>query len=88
MKGHKACPICEEDTFSIQIKHRRKTIYIGTRGFLPTLHYYRRLYKAFNESTKEEKASKVLNGEQVYERVTHLMPSCEKVKKNIFEKNV
>ena len=56
--------------------------------FLPMLQNYRRLPKTFNGSTEEEKVPKALNGEQVYERVKHLMSSCEKVKKNIIEKNV
>ena len=46
VKGHKTCPICEEDIFSIQLKHGRKTVYLGTQKFLPTLHH-RRLRKAF-----------------------------------------
>ena len=51
-------------------------------------HRYWRLQKAFNGSTEEERAPKTLTDEQVYERVKHLMPSCEKVKQNIIEKNV
>jgi len=27
VKGHRACPICEEDTSYIQLKHGRKKIY-------------------------------------------------------------
>jgi len=34
----------------------------------------------YPESTEEERAPKALNGEQVYERLKHLMPSCGKVK--------
>jgi len=77
VKGHKACPICGEDTFSVQL-------YLGTRRFLPVSHRYRKLQKAFN--AEEERALKSLNCEQVYERVKHLMPSYEKVKQNIIEK--
>jgi len=88
MKGHKACSICAENTFSDQLRHARKIIYLGTWRFLPVSHNYRRLRKAFNRSIEEERASKVLNDEQVYERVKHLMPSCGKVKQNIIEKNV
>ena len=36
---------------------------------------YRRLRKAFNSHTKEEKAPKVLNDEQVYEMMKHFMQS-------------
>ena len=65
VKKHKACPICEEDTFSVQLKHRRKTTYLDTQRFLPTLHCYRRLRKAFNESTEEEKSPKAMNDEHI-----------------------
>ena len=34
VKGHKACPICEEDTTSQQLKHGRKTVYLRHRRFL------------------------------------------------------
>jgi len=88
VKEHKACSICEEDTFYVQLKHGRKTIYLDTQRFLPMLHHYRMPRKVFNGFTKEEKAPKALNGEQVYERVKHLMPSCENVKQNTIEKNV
>jgi len=48
VKGHKACPIYAKDTFSVQSKHGRKTIYLGIRRFLQVSHHYRRLRKAFN----------------------------------------
>ena len=55
VKEHKACPICGEDKFSVQLKPERKIVYLGTRRFLPISHRYRRLRKAFNRSTEEEK---------------------------------
>jgi len=55
VKGHKASPICEEDTFFVQLKHGRKTIYLGTQRFLPMLHRSRKVQKVFNGSTEEEK---------------------------------
>jgi len=51
-------------------------------------HFYRRLQKEFNGSTEDKRALKALNSEQVYEKVKHLMPTCEKVRQNIIEKNV
>ena len=80
--------MCEEETFSIQLKYERKTVYLSTQRFLPTFHHYRRLRKAFNESTEEEKAPKPLNCEQVYQRVKHLTTSYEKRKQNTVEKNM
>ena len=48
VKGHKECPICEENTSYKQLNHRRKTVYLGHRIFLTKYHPYRRLKKAFN----------------------------------------
>jgi len=64
VKGYKACPVYKEDTFSIQLKHRRKTVYLGTQRFLPKFHHYLRLQKAFNGST-EGSTPKALTGEEV-----------------------
>jgi len=50
MKGHKTYHVCEEDTFSLQLKHGRKTIYLDFQIFFPRSHHYRRLRKAFNGS--------------------------------------
>ena len=35
VKGHFACPICEENTSYIQLKHGYKTEYTRYRKFLP-----------------------------------------------------
>jgi len=37
VKGHKTCPIYEEDTASQQLKHGRKTVIFGIRGFLKVI---------------------------------------------------
>jgi len=55
VKGHYACPICEENTNYHQLKHGRKTCYIGHRMFLRRNHLYRRLKKAFNGCQEEKK---------------------------------
>jgi len=47
VKDHKACPICEEDTASQQLKHGRKTINLRPQRFLKSHHPYRMLKKAF-----------------------------------------
>ena len=41
VKGHRACPIYEEDTSYIQLKHGRKTVYTRHRCFLKPHHRYR-----------------------------------------------
>ena len=43
VKGHKACPICEDGTCFFQLKNGRKTCYLGHRRFLRRDHPYRRL---------------------------------------------
>jgi len=48
--GHCACPICEEDTSYIQLKHGRKTFYTRHRHFLKPHHPYCWLRKAFMEA--------------------------------------
>jgi len=55
VKGHKACPICEEDTTSQQLKHGRKTLYLRHQSFLKSHHPYRRLKKAFIPREKNPK---------------------------------
>ena len=38
VKGHNACPICEEDIDSQKLKHGRKTIYLRHQRFLRSHH--------------------------------------------------
>nr|XP_027193555.1 uncharacterized protein LOC101504995 [Cicer arietinum] len=42
VKGHKACPICEEGTCYQQLKHGRKVVYVGHRKFLKFNHPYQK----------------------------------------------
>jgi len=46
VKGHFACPICEENTSYIQLKRIQKTVYTRHRKFLPRNHPYRRMKKS------------------------------------------
>ena len=72
VKGHHACPICEEDASYIQLKHGRKIMYTRHRRFLKPHHPYKRLKKAFNGSQEHETASIPLTAEQVFQRVQYL----------------
>jgi len=45
VKGHKACPIGEEDTPSQQLKHGRKRVHLRHQRFLRSHHPYQRLKK-------------------------------------------
>jgi len=72
VKSHRACPICEEDTSYIQLKHGRKTIYTRHQRFLKPHHLYRRLKKEFNGSQEHETTPILLVGDHVYQQVQHL----------------
>ena len=69
VKGHRACPIFEEDISYIQLKHGRKIVYTRHRCFLKPYHPYRRLKKSFNGSQGHDSAPISLTGQQVLERV-------------------
>ncbi|KAF5457849.1 hypothetical protein F2P56_021926 [Juglans regia] len=49
-KGKMACPLCNEDTDSMWLKHGRKHSYMGHRRFLPSTHTWRKKKTAFNGS--------------------------------------
>ena len=78
VKGHKACLICAEDIFFVQLRHGRKTIYHSIQRFLLMSYSCRMPRKAFIGSTEQERAPKTLNGKQVYEGRNIL---CQVVKK-------
>ncbi|WVZ13968.1 hypothetical protein V8G54_011534 [Vigna mungo] len=65
VKGHFACPICEENTSYVQLKHGQKTVYTRHQKFLPRNHPYHRLKKTFNGSAEDEVVCRPRNGEEV-----------------------
>ena len=65
VKGHRACPICEENTSYHKLKQGRKTCYIGHRRFLKRNHLYHRLKKTFNGYQEDRTTPPPLIGEQV-----------------------
>ena len=81
VKGHRACPICEEDTSYIQMKHGIKTIYTRHRCFMKPYHPYQRLKKAFNGSQEHESALIPLTSHQVFQRVEDLNTILGKTQK-------
>ncbi|XP_052724058.1 uncharacterized protein LOC128193906 [Vigna angularis] len=87
-KGHKACPICEEDTCHRQLQHGRKTVYLGHRRFLSTNHPYRKLKKAFDGCQENELAPMDLSGSQVYERVKDIGVVLGKTQKKGTSSNI
>ena len=72
VKGHKACPICEEDIVSQQLKHGNKTIYLRHQRFLRSHHPYQMLKKAFNGHQETSGPLTPLTGVQVYEKVNNI----------------
>lgn len=83
VKGHTACPICMDDTSYKQLKHCKKTAYLGHRRFLPLEHGFRRKKKAFDGSIESRKAPKPLSGRQVFNKVKHLNVTHGKTNKNV-----
>jgi len=74
VKGHNACPICEENTTSHQLKNGRKTMYLCHRRFLQANHPYRMLKKAFNGHQENDEAPIPLTGLQIHEKVNKVHP--------------
>ncbi|XP_019178917.1 PREDICTED: uncharacterized protein LOC109174085 [Ipomoea nil] len=81
VKGHKACPICEDNTCYTQLVHGRKAVYLGHRRFLDRAHPYRRLKKAFNEQQDYTDAPQPMTGIEVYERVKGINVTFGKTQK-------
>ena len=81
VKGHHACPICEQKTCFHQLKHGKKTVYTRHRRFLKPYHPYRRLKKAFDGSQEHETAPDPLSGNQVYDRVKDVVNMFGKYQK-------
>ncbi|WVZ05831.1 hypothetical protein V8G54_019177 [Vigna mungo] len=88
VKGHFACPLCEENTSYVQLKHGQKTVYTRHRKFLPCNHPYRRLKKAFNGSVEDEVVCRPRNGEEVYNEVKNIDIVFGKHRKNTSAKQV
>ncbi|XP_076941287.1 cysteine-rich receptor-like protein kinase 10 [Bidens hawaiensis] len=68
-KGKKGCPVCEDETSSVYLKHSRKTVYMGHRRFLPTGHSYRNNKKDFNGNTETGRIPKKVDA---YSRIENL----------------
>ncbi|KAL4573772.1 hypothetical protein LXL04_020589 [Taraxacum kok-saghyz] len=61
-KGKFACPCCNHETCSIQLKHSKKTCYMDHRRFLGAQHPWRRNKSAFNGKTEERPSPKPMSG--------------------------
>lgn len=72
IKGQCACPICEESTNWMRLKHCKKNVFLGHRRFLPYSHQYRGWRNAFNGKSEEGKAPLAPTGYQILEKVQGL----------------
>jgi len=94
VKGHQACPICEQNTSFIQLKHGKKTVYTRHRRFSKHYPPYQRLKKAFNGSQETEEPPEPLAPHEVYDRVKDIVTVFGKTQrkdhanKNILEEKV
>ena len=69
IKGQKVCPICEEHTNWKQLEFFQNNVFLGHRRFLNSNHHYRGWRKAFNGNPEHDRASPMLTGYQVCEKV-------------------
>ena len=88
VKRHNVCSICEENTSYHQLKHGRKTSYIGNQRFLKCNHPYCRLKKSFNGSYEDKVAPPPLTSEAVYNRVCKVNVAFGKIQKKNIVKNI
>ncbi|KAL4585211.1 hypothetical protein LXL04_009827 [Taraxacum kok-saghyz] len=67
-KGKKACPVCEENTWSMWLKNCNKIVYMGHRRSLPKNHLYRTRGNLFDGKTEEEDMTPPMDGETTFSR--------------------
>ena len=87
VKRHSAFSICEVNKSYHQLKHGKKTSYIGHPRFLKPNHPYRRLKKAFNGSQENKIAPPPLTGKEVYNRVCNVNVNFGKTQEKHCEKH-
>ncbi|GJW33704.1 uncharacterized protein Tco_0053736 [Tanacetum coccineum] len=68
-KGKKACPVCEDCTHSVWLRHCRKTIYMGHRRSLLRNQPYRKKKELFDGTIERGVLRPPLDGEATFSRV-------------------
>jgi len=63
-----------------QLKHRRKTMYLGYRRFLKKYHPYHRLKKAFNGHQEHAICPTPLSGLEIYGKIKNVNVTFGKMK--------
>jgi len=86
VKGHHACPICEENTSYHQLKYERS--YISHRKVLKRNHPYHRLKKAFNSCQEDRTAPPPLTKDEAYNRVSNIEVNYGKTVKHSGVRNI
>ncbi|XP_057740133.1 uncharacterized protein LOC130957283 [Arachis stenosperma] len=66
-KGKLACPCCNKNTSSLQLKHSRKTVYMDHRVFLPMDHPWRTNTMSFNGKQELRPHPPVIEGPKIFE---------------------
>ncbi|XP_041003134.1 uncharacterized protein LOC121248662 isoform X1 [Juglans microcarpa x Juglans regia] len=71
-KGKMACPLCNEDTDYMWLKHGRKYCYMGHCRFLPSTHTWRKKKAAFNGSEDHRLPPPELMGHDLLHQLGHV----------------
>ncbi|XP_016165444.1 uncharacterized protein LOC107608064 [Arachis ipaensis] len=66
-KGKLACPCCNKNTSSLQLKHSRKIVYMDHRVFLPMDHPWRTNTRSFNGKQELRPPPPVIEGPEIFE---------------------
>ncbi|XP_042944749.1 uncharacterized protein LOC122278634 [Carya illinoinensis] len=71
-KGKLACPLCNEETDSMWLKHGRKHCYMGHCRFLPAAHSWRKKKAAFNGNDDHRPPPPELTGHDLLQQLLQL----------------
>lgn len=81
-QGGYACKVCGRNTYSVRLKHCRKSVYTGHRRYLPYKHAFRS-QKGFNGKEEHEMAPEPMNPTEIYNEVKSIENKWGKGPKNI-----
>ncbi|KAI3682163.1 hypothetical protein L2E82_50097 [Cichorium intybus] len=91
-KGEKACPVCEDDTWSLWLRNCKKAVYMGHRRSLPNKQVYRTQKDLFDGTIERGVTKPVMRGETVLSCLKDLNTvfgkSGKKRPKIILKKNI
>ncbi|XP_059649606.1 uncharacterized protein LOC132295377 isoform X1 [Cornus florida] len=73
-KGYMACPVCNEDTCSLKLKHGQKICYMCHHRFLSLNHAWRKCKKEFDGKKEDRLPPNELTGNDLLEQLLGLRP--------------